>query len=161
MQSESRVYVWPSFLGWWNGSNGRTLHRRATMTKCPFCDVWIDDLWQLAQHVQSRHPEHSFKCPRQDESHIFKYPAHSAFWLNGTCSHCGSIRPEMLFEAIRRGEVLGPTDKNYKVYVGGVQKFYFQHLSEEQQQQFVELLNNKTAKTDGPFYVLPFFMRRV
>jgi len=35
----------------------------------------------------------------------------------GTCSFCGSISPDELFRAIDAGGELGPTDKNYKVYV--------------------------------------------
>ena len=38
---------------------------------------------------------------------------------DGTCSYCGSMSPEGLFEAIGCGAELGPTDKNYKVYVNG------------------------------------------
>lgn len=39
-------------------------------------------------------------------------------------------------------------------------KFYFQHLSSEQQQRFVELINEKKIKfaLPGYFYVLPFFV---
>ena len=41
-------------------------------------------------------------------------------------------------------------------------KFYFPHLSAEQQQRFVELLNARTLNlaTPGHFYVLPFFCMR-
>lgn len=40
-------------------------------------------------------------------------------------------------------------------------KFYFQHLSEPQQQRFVELLNagRMSLSFPGHFYVLPFFCR--
>jgi len=39
-------------------------------------------------------------------------------------------------------------------------KFYFQHLSPEQQKRFIELLNARKIKLGMPghFYVLPFFM---
>lgn len=39
-------------------------------------------------------------------------------------------------------------------------KFYFQHLNEEQQIRFVELLNQKKLRLDVPgyFYRLPFFI---
>lgn len=33
------------------------------------------------------------------------------------CSYCGSLSPEALFAAIEQGVELGPTDKNYKMYV--------------------------------------------
>lgn len=34
-----------------------------------------------------------------------------------TCSYCGSISPDAFFRAIDEGCELGPTDKDYKVYV--------------------------------------------
>ena len=41
-------------------------------------------------------------------------------------------------------------------------KFYFQHLSEEQRHEFIDLLNTKQVQFSYPgyFYVLPFFCRR-
>ena len=41
-------------------------------------------------------------------------------------------------------------------------KFYFQHLSAEQQSRFIELYNQKRIKFQGGcgFYVLPFFCGR-
>ena len=41
-------------------------------------------------------------------------------------------------------------------------KFYFQHLTEAQMREFVELHNQKKLRFDGErgFYVYPFFMRR-
>ena len=137
-----------------------------------------------------------------------------------TCSFCGSLHPEDFFKAIKEGCELGPTDKNYKVYVDLVEphpdelrvvsvinwdpdperikregwkkpdkallerdgwsygdgvkwmqlsrrgprkfgKFYFQHLTPEQQQEFVKLLNDKQLKIGYPgfFYRLPYFVR--
>ena len=44
--------------------------------------------------------------------------AHQSHWRDdGTCSYCGSLSPELLFEAIARGDEIEPTDKNYKIYV--------------------------------------------
>jgi hypothetical protein len=44
--------------------------------------------------------------------------AHESHWRDdGTCSYCGSISPADLFAAIEAGCELGPTDKDYKVYV--------------------------------------------
>lgn len=42
-------------------------------------------------------------------------------------------------------------------------KFYFQHLSSDQQKRFVELLNEKKIKlnTPGFFYRLPFFIQKI
>lgn len=41
-------------------------------------------------------------------------------------------------------------------------KFYFQHLAEDQRNEFIDLLNAKQVKFSYPgyFYVLPFFCRR-
>ncbi len=66
---------------------------------------------------------------------------------------------EAFFAAIEEGKELGPTDKSYKVYVGGSGKFYFQHLDEDGQNKFIELANEKKLKIGFPghFYVLPFF----
>ncbi len=44
--------------------------------------------------------------------------AHQSHWReDGTCSYCGSLSPALFFEAIKNGCELGPTDKDYKVYV--------------------------------------------
>ncbi len=150
---------------------------------------------------------------------------------DGTCSFCGSISADALFAAIEAGCELGPTDKNYKIYVdraepncgkpsirskaymGGTwdnkpagegwieatqenvdkckadgvlfadrleaseghyfkigaegatrhDKFYFQHLSADQQNKFIELLNANRIKIGYPgyFYRLPFFCQRI
>jgi hypothetical protein len=43
--------------------------------------------------------------------------SHYSHWRSdGTCSYCGSISSQMLFEAIQSGTEIGPTDKNYKIY---------------------------------------------
>ena len=81
------------------------------------------------------------------------------------CSYCGSLDPEQFMAAAKAGVTLGPTDKNYKVYVdfpGKTLKFYFQYLSEDQMSEFVALLNQRVLKLDFPgrFYVLPFFCGR-
>lgn len=80
------------------------------------------------------------------------------------CSYCGSMHPDDLFAAIERGDELGPTDKNYKLYVGKSpgHKFYFLHLSQSQQLQFVDLANSRKLNIGYPghFYVMPFFMSR-
>lgn len=90
------------------------------------------------------------------------------FRYDNTCSYCGSFNPDVLMERIEAGTVeLGPTDKNYKVYLRGADgspfdsKFYFQHFSEEQKRRFIELLNEKKLKIGYPgrFYVTPFFIR--
>lgn len=80
------------------------------------------------------------------------------------CSFCGSMDPVEFLQKVREGYIVGPTDKNYKAYLdapdgGTVGKFYFQHLSNEQRDEFVTLHNDKTMKIGYPghFYVRPYF----
>jgi len=121
----------------------------------------------------------TFLCPRRSELGIdptvhkvpeldsWAPPRNEGRGINDTvrtCSWCGSMHPDDFFAAIERGEEIGPTDKNYKAYVGdSVGKFYFQHLGDEQKKRFVELVNSKAMKIGYPghFYVLPFFLGRV
>lgn len=115
-------------------------------------------------------------CPRRAEGGVATrvFPGPDAWRDNDTCSYCGSLNPDEFMRMVEAGEcVLGTTDKNYKVYVEGTPrgftKFYFYHLSPEQQERFVQLYNEKKLRfhpvQDQPgkfwdFYRLPFFMRR-
>jgi hypothetical protein len=84
------------------------------------------------------------------------------------CSYCGSLHPDQFMLMAKDEWVLGPTDKATKVYVHGKgegsgrmeSKFYFQHLSIEQRQEFVDMLNNDILAIGYPFefYVPPFFV---
>lgn len=100
-----------------------------------------------------------------------------------TCSFCGSLHPGKFLELVAQGWNVGPTDKNYKAYLhparpasaqekkpgqpvaevdGQVRgKFYYQHLSPSQQQQFIDLYNQGVMQIAYPgyFYVVPFFIR--
>lgn len=101
------------------------------------------------------------------------------------CSFCGSMKPEHFLAQLRAGAEIEPTDKEYKAYVhfdtgafpvtvteqreggslthisGGVRhlKFYYQHLSKAQRQEFIDLYNSGAMKIayPGHFYVRPFF----
>lgn len=85
------------------------------------------------------------------------------------CNYCGSLHPDNFMEMVEKGYVIGPTDKNYKVYVDKmvderlcrVGKFYFQHLSMPQRQKFVELYNDSKIVFDSPgyLYVPPYFTK--
>lgn len=78
-----------------------------------------------------------------------------------SCSFCGSMPPEDFMQAVRDGKEIGPTDKNYKAYVGSTEgKFYYQHLDEEQRKEFIDLLNQRKVNIGYPghFYILPFFI---
>ena len=86
------------------------------------------------------------------------------------CSFCGSLHPDDFMRLVKEGWRVGATDKNYKAYLGSPEpgggsmetKFYFQHLSDEQKREFVDLHNaGRIAFTSGGgFYRLPFFMVR-
>lgn len=112
------------------------------------------------------------RCPRRDEGWL-PPPAASApqdTWrpreAGLACSYCGSLHPDAFMAAVESGAELVPTDKNYKAYVRlperGETKFYYQHLSAEQQQRLIELANARKIVFDFPgyWYVLPFFARR-
>lgn len=83
------------------------------------------------------------------------------------CSFCGSLHPDDFMRLVEQGWIVGPTDKSYKAYLGSPDgahdletKFYYQHLSPEQRQQFVSLYNAGRMKVSGPgFYRLPFFVK--
>jgi len=72
------------------------------------------------------------------------------------------MKPDEFLSAVEAGEMVTPTDKNYKAYLGTSRKFYFQHFDAAQKKRFIELLNAGNVQLAYPrhFYVLPFFMRR-
>lgn len=114
-----------------------------------------------------------FTCPRRAEQgmDITSALVHSGPNLDewmidsfGThCSYCGSMHPNFVFTAIEEEKELTPTDKNYKIYLPGSKKFYFQHFDTDQKKRFIELLNIKKIKLAYPgyFYTLPFFLQVV
>lgn len=114
-------------------------------------------------------------CPRREESPAADraFPGPDKYRPDGglvgqalACSYCGSLPPDDFMEAVRQGAEVGPTDKSYKAYLrlpdGGEAKFYFQHLSEDQRREFIDLLNARPRRVaigyPGRFYVLPFFI---
>ena len=114
-----------------------------------------------------------FMCGRRMDGYPYaKALAGPDYWrFDGTCNYCGSLSPEQLFQAIEDECEIGPTDKDYKVYVEGEKapkvrgagKFYFQHLSETEQRKFIALLNLKKINFGHPghFYVKPFFIAAI
>jgi len=57
-------------------------------------------------------------CPRKSEATLSSQIDHVSHWREDrTCSYCGSIAPAFLFESIEINCQIGPTDKNYKIYV--------------------------------------------
>lgn len=76
------------------------------------------------------------------------------------CSFCGSLHPDDVIARLTAGEQAGPTDKNYKVYVGNHDKAYFQHFDKAHMEAFLALYNAQAMNVGMPghFYKLPFFM---
>ena len=84
----------------------------------------------------------------------------------------GSLHPDTFMRLLEAGTVkLTPTDKNYKVYIKGTDpedghsfhdKFYFEHLSAEQRERFIELHNEQKLgfAYPGYLYTTPFFAKR-
>lgn len=76
----------------------------------------------------------------------------------GQCSHCGGERPSTVLKLIREGKVtIEPTDKNYKIYVRGLNspanpasKCYLNHFSRAQAIEFVTLFETGQMKVDYP-----------
>lgn len=116
------------------------------------------------------------QCPRRAEiganvaGHPFKLPKEDNWRRDGTCSYCGSLSPELFFKAVEDGCEVGPTDKNYKLYlhgekapkVHGACKVYMQHFDSADKDLFINLLNERkiTFGYPGHLYVLPFFATR-
>lgn len=95
-----------------------------------------------------------------DEWHEYPNPrSHEVGVMH--CSYCGSLRPEDFMSRVEAGEALCPTDKNYKAYIEpNDDKFYYQHLSDDQKKRLIELANAKKIKFSAPgyWYVRPFFV---
>jgi hypothetical protein len=111
----------------------------------------------------------TFTCPRRVEDgamHVYGGENSDVWQERGDkrlhCSYCGSVSAEEFLNYLKAGGELGVTDKNYKAYLarsdGG--KFYYQHLSNDQQKDFVAMLNagQVTYGYPGHFTVLPFFV---
>lgn len=92
-------------------------------------------------------------------------------WRNdGTCSYCGSMSPERLFAVLGAGAQLGPTDKNYKIYVdvgdqeatmaqrsavksaGGGGKFYTVNLNSDNALRLRTMIMEGTVAIGYPGY---------
>lgn len=118
---------------------------------------------------QARKSDDLFLCPRRIEGGMSAKDENDCWNQHDghrVCSYCGSAHPEDVLAGIEDGSiVLTPTDDSYKTYISGgkinhcTTGFYFQHLSQEQMDRFIELHNNKKMKIDYPgrFYVKPYF----
>mgnify|MGYP000607288369 CR=1 FL=1 len=108
--------------------------------------------------------DEKFKCPRRAEVgadiSFYKLPEFDEWTSDHKCSWCGSLHPDVFMTYLKQNKEITPTDKTYKVYLDDHRKFYFQHLSKEQMEDFVNLFNKKQLNIGYPghFYVTPFFM---
>jgi hypothetical protein len=103
------------------------------------------------------------RCPRRLEGGPGVQLRDMDVWTtDNKCQYCGSIHPNDFMTRVALGEQLVPTDKNYKAYLGN-DKFYFQHLSTEQQAELIRLVNEGQVVfgVPGYFYRLPFFMATI
>lgn len=114
-------------------------------------------------------------CPRREENGAMPgpneepprfFPNEDEWRPDHTCSYCGSLMPDKVFEMIETDGTIVPTDKAYKIYLRSVDdqpqlKAYFQHFSAEDRSRFIELLNARRIKLAHPgyFYVLPYFIK--
>lgn len=115
--------------------------------------------------------QEKFRCPRREENPNSgtMFPGWDEWRDLGLhCSYCGSTNPARFLELVKAGREIGPTDKNYKAYVDTSSlaegrtsdKFYFQHFSKLEQEEFLSLYKARKIllSTPGFFYVLPFFI---
>lgn len=108
-------------------------------------------------------------CPQRPPiGHPFKLPDEDTWLTDHTCSYCGSLSPDEFFRLVEAGAEVGPTDKGYKAYLNHQTlpfqaKFYFQHLSLEDRERFIQLYNSKEMKLGYPgyFYRLPYFAEQL
>lgn len=105
-----------------------------------------------------------FRCPDSSSGSV-------SYWrVNNTCNYCGSWHPDLFMAALENQTIeLIPTDKSYKVGINGLDskidaiKFYWYHLSADQQHQFIKLYNQKgkiLLAYPGHLYQPPFFCKQ-
>lgn len=143
--------------------------------KCPTCKLVLhgeenprtaseNAYVQLIQHFRTVHAGTGHTCGRRMESLALDNDAPNSDFFrsdDNRCSYCGSMSEEEFFRRADAGETITPTDKSYKVYVGHTGKFYFQHLSENGRQMFVDYVNAGKFKLSVPgyFYTRPYFVK--
>lgn len=120
--------------------------------------------WMMPDSTLAERDEWSASAPKLDH---WRAPHDVGLGAGmSTCSYCGSMPPEVLLALIENGAcVIGPTDKNYKIYVDigdeeQAAKFYFQHFSQEQRVRFMLAHRSGVLKIGDPghFYAgAPYF----
>lgn len=165
---------------WWFNFGGQKAFR---MWDLKWDEMTIE--WKVVDEAEQRKlaPVGTHRCGRRDESlhgsmEKAELPDHYRNASDGErCSYCGSVSGDAFMAFVRAGGEVGPTDKNYKAYLHDTKddsgltvrikapgmKFYFQHLSEEQKMEFIDLLNAGKVRVGYPghFYRLPYFCQRV
>ena len=98
-----------------------------------------------------------FTCPLR--SYIASIAKDEDKWINDRCSFCGGVKSEIAMELIQ-DYIIYPIN-NHKFKVAGC-KVYMQHLSEEQQELFVDMYNDgRICVINGGFEkeTCPYFMK--
>lgn len=75
-----------------------------------------------------------------------------------------SIPADEVLRRLSKGDLLTPTDKSYKAYIGeNHEKFYFDEWTITQQDQFIDLVDSGKVNIAHPghLFITPFFMRRM
>lgn len=82
-------------------------------------------------------------------------------WVTASEEHRALIERTWMKESADRAIANGEAILISAQTATNTEKFYFEHLSEDQKQRFVELLNAGTLKLAAPgyFYAAPFFIR--
>ena len=74
--------------------------------------------WKLSTHMNEKHADVLFACPRRSEGVPAFMKNDLDYWRDDdTCSYCGSLSPEKFFAAVVDGVEVGPTDKPYQAYL--------------------------------------------
>ena len=111
---------------------------------------------KLENTFSSKYHADSEDCWRAEN--IFKNEG-----LDKHCSYCGSLHPQVFLNLVEKGAELIPTDKNYKAYIKfkDIQtKFYFQHLSKEDINRYIDLAEKRKINFSYPgfYYKKPYFL---
>ena len=74
--------------------------------------------WKLVFHMREKHLDATMSCKHRglgliNDNADFWYIRHGL----RVCSYCGSLHPDDFMSAVKCGNRLTPTDKNYKAYI--------------------------------------------
>lgn len=117
-----------------------------------FYDTWFNGS-SIDMLDCPRKREHGLRRPEDAPYSRVKFLQNKAEWTRkGTCTWCGSLRPDIFLDALEAGAEYGATTKSYKAYlygpkapsVGGACKVYFQHFHEHDWKRFREIAESQS-----------------